>query len=428
MTHPRSVPSLVYCDESGNIHDLPDLSMAGMSHGHFVQPDLEDLIELPEGSDFFTLPGRLPVGIDPVGGDPLLLEEDPRFPGRKVYGVAAFMAPAHTSTLTAAYQSLQDAPLLPLFAYSAVGWSDGKFWVAGFRSDGDHRQDFSRFDQETIERNTARTLQQHRNNRLVQHLGVCCLTYRCPAARNYFLGRWEAPLPTSPGCNARCLGCISLQPAECCPSTQERLKFVPSVKEILEVSVDHLNKAEKPVISFGQGCEGEPLLQADLLESAIRETRRHTAKGTINCNTNGSRPEIIQRLGEAGLDSIRVSLNSAQESFYHHYYRPQDYTFTEVKNAIRSMKQCGRYVSLNYFILPGFTDSERETEAFMKLLEETNPDFIQLRNLNIDPEWYLTEIGSKAAQPALGIRNWLKKIRAGFPSLGFGYYNPCLNP
>lgn len=428
MTHPLSVPSLVYCDESGNIHDFPELCMAGMSHGRFLQPDLEDLVELPEGSDFFTLPRRLPVGTDPVSGEPLLLEEDARFPGRKIYGVAAFMAPAHTSTLTAAYQSMADAPLLPLFAYSAVGWNDGKFWVTGFRSDGDHRQDFSRFDQRTIEHRTARALKEYQNNRLVQHLGVCCLTYRCPAARNYFLGRWEAPLPTSPGCNARCLGCISLQPAECCPSTQERLQFIPRVKEILEVSVPHLNRAEKPVVSFGQGCEGEPLLQAELLEAAVRDMRRHTAKGTINCNTNGSRPDAVQRLGEAGLDSIRVSLNSARESFYNAYYRPRNYTFADVKDSIRAMKQCGRYVSLNYFILPGFTDSDQETEALMGLLEETKPDFIQLRNLNIDPEWYLEEIGSTAVEPTCGIRNWLKKIRAGFPSLSFGYYNPCLNP
>jgi hypothetical protein len=83
---------------------------------------------------------------------------------------------------------------------------------------------------------------------------------------------------------------------------------------------------------------------------------------------------------------------------------------------------------LNYFILPGFTDSEQETEAFLKLIAETGPDFIQLRNLNIDPEWYLAEIGSTATSAACGIREWLARIKAAFPSLRFGYYNPCLNP
>ena len=428
MIHPARLPSLVYCDESGNIHDFPDLEMAGMAHGHYLKPAVEDLIELPPGSDFFTLPNRLPVGIDPISGEPLLLEEDPRYPGRRIYGVAAFMAPAHTSTLTAAYQAEDKAPLLPLFAYTAVGWHDGKFWVAGFRSDDDWRQDFTRFDQQRIDQRTARNLQKYRNNRLIQHLGTCCLTYRCPAARNFFLGRWEAPLPTSPGCNARCLGCISLQPSECCPATQERLQFIPSVKEIVEVAVPHLESAERPVVSFGQGCEGEPLLQANVLVNSIKEMRRCTDRGTINCNTNASLPDEIARLREAGLDSIRVSLNSAREKYYHNYYRPQNYAFSDLKNSIKAMKRGGGFVSLNYFVLPGFTDSEKETNALIELIEETGPDFIQLRNLNIDPEWYLREIGSTTPLPGLGIREWLRRIKSAFPSLRFGYFNPCLNP
>jgi len=428
VIHPDTVPSLVYCDESGNIRDFPNLCIAGMAHGRFVKPSCEDIIELPEGSDFFTLPSRLPIGCDPDNGEPLLFEEDPRFPGKKIQAVAAFMAHAHTMTLTAAYQSQEDAPLLPLFAYTAVGWHDGRFWVAGLRSDEDNRQDFQQFDQNLIDRRTAKQLKKHKDNRLIQHLGTCCLTYRCPAARNYFLGRWEAPLPTSPNCNARCLGCISLQPSQSCPSTQERLQFSPSVKKILEVSVPHLNNADKPVVSFGQGCEGEPLLQTNLLESAIKETRKRTNRGTINCNTNASLPDAVERLASTGLDSIRVSLNSAREIYYNNYYRPHNYRFSDVIDSIKIMKKYGRFVSLNYFVLPGFTDSDEETAAFMDLIERTRPDFIQLRNLNIDPQYYLAAIKSTDDLPTYGVRHWLKMIKAKFPFLRFGYYNPCLNP
>ena len=67
--------------------------MAGMVHGRYLKPELEDLIELPPGSEVFTLPQRLPVGIDRSTGEPLLLTEDPRFPGRSIAGAAAFMAP-----------------------------------------------------------------------------------------------------------------------------------------------------------------------------------------------------------------------------------------------------------------------------------------------------------------------------------------------
>jgi hypothetical protein len=92
------------------------------------------------------------------------------------------------------------------------------------------------------------------------------------------------------------------------------------------------------------------------------------------------------------------------------------------------MKKAGGFVSLNYFILPGFSDTEQETDSFMQLIDGTRPDFIQLRNLNIDPEWYLREIGSSADSPACGVRKWLGVIRERFPYLRFGYFNPCLNP
>ena len=426
MRHPRALPTLVYADEQGSICDLPDLGMAGMAHGQVVTPELEDLIELPEGSELFLLPDRLPIGTDPDSGEPLLLEEDPSQPGKSVQAVAAFMAPAHTANLSAAYQSAENSVVLPLFAYTAVGWYQDRFWVTGFRSDADERQDFRNFNQARINRKTEKLLKHHRNNRLVQHLGNCCLTYHCPAARNFFLGRWEAPLPTSPSCNARCVGCISLQTSGCCQATQSRIAFTPSVQEVAEIALSHIKRAERPIVSFGQGCEGEPLLQAELLEQAITRIRQKSSQGTINLNSNGSLPGVVERLARAGLDSIRVSLNSAQKSFYTNYYRPSGYTFADVKQSIKVMKDNGRFVSLNYFILPGFTDSEAETAAFFELLDQTRPDYIQLRNLNMDPEWYFQSIGLEGEANFSGVRRWVARLRTEFPHLGLGYFNPYL--
>ncbi len=426
MKHPAASPALVYADEQGRIRDFPLLHMTGAANGVPVRPSLEDLIELPEGSELFTLPARLPIGAAPDTGEPLLFTEDPDRPGRSVTAVAAFMAPAYTSIYYAAYQRLETAPVLPLFAYTAVGWYAGKFWVAGFRSDPDQRQDAHHFKDNLIRRQTLRMLRQHRDNRLIQHLGTCCLTYHCPAARNYFLGRWEAPLPTSPSCNARCLGCISLQESGCCPSTQERIAFVPNRQEIVEIAVPHLTTAPRPIVSFGQGCEGEPLLQATVLEASIREIRRQTTAGTINCNSNASLPEAVARLADAGLDSLRVSLNSAQETYYHRYYRPHGYTFADVCQSIVAMKQAGKFVSLNYFILPGFTDSFAETAALIELVKRTGVDFLQLRNLNMDPEAYLEALAVPAL-PAYGMRTWVTHIRSALPDIRFGYFNPVIN-
>jgi len=428
-THPTTLPSLLFATSTGEILDYSGLTMAGSAAGRFYKPQPEDLIELPPGSELFTLPGRRPVGIEPETGEPALLAANPYTPGDPIQAVAAFMAPAHTAIYSAAYETHEpQAPMLPLFAYTAVGWADGKFWVAGFRSDADCRQDADQFNQRLLEQRTKKHLRRHNDNRLIQHLGKCCLTYGCPAARNYFLGRWEAPLPSSPACNAACAGCISLQPSGCCPSTQDRITFVPTEKEIAEVAVTHLETAPRPIVSFGQGCEGEPLLQAGVIEKSIRLIRSRTSRGTINLNTNGSLPEAVDLLAQAGLDSIRISLNSAQPEKHRLYYRPKGFSLTDVCRSIAIMKRYGHHVSLNYFILPGCTDDPAEWAALSTLITEYRPDFIQLRNLNMDPEYYLRVIEHRSDTRPLGIRNWLRHLKETFPGLGLGYYNPPLRP
>ena len=428
MIHPDALPSLVFADPQGNITDFPALTMAGMSGGRFFQPNIEDLIPLPEGSELFVLPGRLPVGCNKESGEPLLLEEDPYQPGTAVQAVAAFMSPAHTAIFNSAYQTQgSHPPRLPLFAYTAVGWYQGRFWVTAFRSDPDKRQDSCQFDQAEINRTTRKKLKENSENRLVQHLGKCCLTYGCPAARNYFLGRWEAPLPTSPSCNARCVGCISLQPAGSCSATQDRIRFVPSAREIAGVAIPHLQTAEDAIVSFGQGCEGEPLLQARIIEEAIQLIRKTTARGTINLNSNASLPQSVELLARAGLNSLRVSLNSAQEVYHSRYYRPDGFTLTDVKDSIRIMKEADRFVSLNYFIQPGVTDSSEEFDALSHLIESCRPDLIQLRNLNMDPEWYLKTLDFHPIANPMGMRTWLLTLQQRFPTLRLGYFNPVLN-
>ena len=427
MEHPSETPALLFADQDGNIREFTDLQLVGMSNGNFIRPALEDLIPLPEGSELFTLPGRLPVGWDPDSDEPVLLADNPYENGKPVQAVAAFMAPAHTAILSSSYQTQPGAPTLPLFAYTAVGWHQEKFWVTGFRSDPDKRQDADQYRQADVQRLTKKKLHLCKDNRLIQHLGKCCLTYGCPAARNYFLGRWEAPLPTSPQCNARCLGCISLQASGCCPSTQDRITFVPSVGEISQIAISHLDSAENPIVSFGQGCEGEPLLQAGVIEKAIQRIRNKTSKGTINLNSNSSLPVSVKRLAQAGLDSLRVSLNSAQQDCYTPYFRPKNYSFSDVMESIDVMKANGRFVSLNYFVLPGFTDSLQEFDALSTLVRLHSPDFIQLRNLNIDPEFYRKNLSLSNDLKTLGIRQWLDQLKKEFPTLRFGYFNPQVN-
>ncbi|MFO7604673.1 MAG: radical SAM protein [Desulfurivibrionaceae bacterium] len=425
--HPDEQPVLLYADAKGEIRDLPDLAMAGRSGRDFIAPRLTDLIPLPEGSELFVLDDRQPVGTDPVTGEFLKLEDDPVQPGRPVRAVAAFMAPAHTAILSAAFEKKSgEVEPLPLFAYTAVGWFDGRFWVSAFRSDSDPRQEPGRFQPAKIRKATNKRLRENSDNRLIQHLGKCSLTYGCPAAVNYFMDSWEAPLPTSPVCNARCLGCISLQPSGCCPATQDRIDFTPTPEEIAEVAAPHLERVERGVVSFGQGCEGEPLMQAEIIEKSIGMIRARTWRGTINLNSNSGMPEAVGRLAAAGLDSLRVSMNSARLDYHRRYYRPKGFDLDDVRESIRFMKRADKFVSLNYFVLPGFTDDPAEAAALDDLIEDCRPDFIQLRNLNMDPDWYLDEIDFVPSGPALGISTWLGNLRKKFPRLRFGYFNPPL--
>ena len=62
----------------------------------------------------------------------------------------------------------------------------------------------------------------------------------------------------------------------------------------------HLQEAENSIVSFGQGCEGDPILQADVISEAVRKMRRQTDRGTINFNSNASLPDAIDKLVAAG--------------------------------------------------------------------------------------------------------------------------------
>lgn len=420
-------PRLVYADAEGNIFDHPGMAMAGSAGGRWETVDESQCIPLPEGSELFLLPGRLPVGVA-RGGDFEVLDRDPADPDRPVSAVAAFMAPAHTATLNTAYHTTSNAPNLPLFSYAALGFHEGRFVAAGLRVDPLPRQDPDRFPSPArITSQAKRLLRENPHNRLWQHLGNCALTFSCPAAKNLMLGRWEAPLPTSPVCNAACLGCLNDQPEGRFPCSQERMKFSPSAREVAEVALYHLRKGRDPLVSFGQGCEGEPLLQDDLLAESINLIRQKRTKGTINLNTNGSKPATVARLMREGLSSIRVSVNSLIPERHQTYYQPRGWSLEDAIVSIEEVKKAGGHASINLLTMPGVTDRLEEAEALYALIQRTNLDLIQWRNMNIDPEVYLAELGLDPPEERMGIEQLISELKRRFPRLKHGYFNPKLS-
>ncbi|MGE7775350.1 radical SAM protein [Chitinophaga sp. NPDC101104] len=411
-------PYIMYSDGKGNIFEDTSLYVVGRAGWDAFPIPEDEWIELPEGGNLYELPGRRGIGIDVQTGEMRLCE--------KGWAVAAFIPPAHTGLYLAAYETLPDAPTLPLFCYTAAGWHDNKFFVPAVRIEQDIRQECAGFDDKSVKSGVTDMLAAYPHNRLVQHLANnCALTYHCPAARNYFMGRWECPIPSSPACNANCIGCISFQPEEeTIVSTQDRLTFKPSAQEIVEFTVPHLESAPYPIVSFGQGCEGEPLLMWETIRESILEIRKHTEKGSININTNGSKPNAVRELCKAGLNSIRVSLNSVREEIYTPYYRPNNYQFSDIIESIKVVREHGGWASINYFVFPGMTDTVEEYEALRTVIRETGLNMIQWRNFNIDPDWYLGKIGVVETGELLGVKQLMELIREEFPDVKFGYYNP----
>ncbi|WP_461208287.1 radical SAM protein [Desulfocurvus sp. DL9XJH121] len=413
-------PQLLFADESGRIYDHPGLLMLCRRGDELALPRPQDLTPLPPGSDVFLLPGRHAVGLDPETGEAVALEEN---------AVSAFVCPAYTISGITAYDTAEDAPTLPLVAYAAVGYAQGRFWVCAKKVDEDPRQVFEGIPQERIDKGAHALLAKYPNNRLVAHLAGCALTYCCPAAKNLALGRYEAPLPTSRSCNARCVGCISYQDEDSgFPSPQNRIDFRPTPEEIVEVMAEHARREKKrPVYSFGQGCEGEPLTEAATITKAVEAFRKAGGAGTVNINTNASLPETMAPLARAGLSSIRVSLNSATPDLYAAYYRPRGYAgLPAVRETIAQAKENGLFVSLNYLFFPGVSDTEREWDALAGLVQDLKVDFIQLRNLNLDPEIYLGLAAPHASGPSMGLANFRKRLKKACPWIEFGYFNPYL--
>jgi MoaA/NifB/PqqE/SkfB family radical SAM enzyme len=162
----------------------------------------------------------------------------------------------------------------------------------------------------------------------------------------------------------------------------------------------------------------------ETLAPAIREIRKHTDRGSININTNGSMPKAVKSLCEAGLNSIRVSTNSARSEIYMPYYRPNNYVFEDLIESLKVARNFGAWTSINYFVFPGITDSEAEYEALRNLIAETDLCMIQWRNFNIDPDWYMGKIGIYETGEPIGMLEMMELIREEFPKLQFGYFNP----
>lgn len=386
--------ALAYCDARGRIYE--DAEIAPLADGGIVrEPQPAELIPAPAGTVEMLLPGRHPLTT--IG------------PAREGFVLAAVLPAGYTRLLVPAFAKDRGAPDLPLFGYTFACFVDGRLHVAAAKTDESDDWRPRAFAESELEALISRRLASDSENRVLRQVALCSLEYGCFTAQNVFLRRGEAALPVSPKCNARCLGCISqLEPPATVPSPQVRIGYEATAEELADVAVEHLEHVEEGIVSFGQGCEGEPLLRSTTIAEAIGSIRARRRNGTINLNTNGSMPSALERCIDAGLDAVRVSLNSFRPRVYAAYYRPIGYELDDVLDSIRLAVRRGLRTSLNLLTHPGVTDDDAEVTAAEAFLRDVPVAMVQTRTLNIDPEWYFAAAG-RPRRPA-GMQTALQSI------------------
>lgn len=392
---------LAYTDAQGRIYY--DETRSPLADGGVERAPLrEELIPAPPGTVTTMLPGRAPLL---AGG---------RVATRRT-ALAALLPAGYTRLLLPAYRHRDGAPPLPLFGYTFACVVDDELYVAAMRTDESEDWTPRYFGEGELEALLAQRQSDDPGNRTLAQLAICSRDYGCFTAQNVFLERGEAALPVSPKCNAACVGCISeLAPDAGMPSPQTRVGFEADPDDVARIAIRHLERVPGGIVSFGQGCEGEPLLRVTTIERAIAAIRAARSNGTINLNTNGSLPKSLGRLIDAGLQAVRVSLNSFRPEVYAAYYRPTGYDLDDVLESIALAVSRGLRVSVNYLTHPGVTDDRAEVEALERFLGAHPVALVQTRTLNIDPERYFAQVG-RPDEP-LGMREALHRIeRLGIP-------------
>ncbi|NLI14005.1 MAG: radical SAM protein [Peptococcaceae bacterium] len=410
---------LVFAGDDGQLYDHHSLRATGRTGDRFIELNEDDLEKLPAGASLVMVPGGRPVGVSRAGRFSLL-ERNPWRKGR-AWAVGALLPQGYTRTLLPSYQRAQAERPAPLLGYAAVACRDGEMFVAACKTDNPERWAPAHYDSSGLPALVKEKVKQYPANRILRQLAHCALEYHCFTAQNIFYGRWEGGIPVSPACNAGCLGCISEQPAECCPSPQARIEYQPEPGEIAEIAVPHLRSGDGPIVSFGQGCEGEPALAAKTIVKAIEMIRGNTGGGTINMNSNAGFTAGVADICRAGLDALRVTLIGAGEETYRTYHRPQGFELADVRNSIKIAVSGGVYTSLNLLVCPGLTDREEETRALLELVRDTGVNMIQLRNLNIDPDFLFQHLPPQSGE-VLGIPALIEMLRE-VPGLTVGSFS-----
>jgi molybdenum cofactor biosynthesis enzyme MoaA len=150
------------------------------------------------------------------------------------------------------------------------------------------------------------------------------------------------------------------------------------------------------------------------------ELRRRFPGSTIHINTNGSRPAALRRLVAAGVNSCRISVFSFRQDLFAAYYRPRGYSIEEVLQCARVARQGGAQLTVNLLTFPGVSDSPGEVALTLRVLRELKVEQLQLRSLNVDPQWLLSRLPD--LDPGTGVDLMVRRLRRQLPGLQLGNF------
>jgi len=405
-----AVNRLLYATSEGRLRVHRSLQATARSGWEVGVADR--LIPMPAGATLVHLPGRTPQGRTASGE--IVPVDDPG-----ALAVAAVLPPGYLRTWLPSYAEHGRRSVLPLYGYAAVASVDGEPQVAAMRTDRWSAWDPQADDRQHIDRAIRAARQALPGSRLLGHLETCATDYRCLTAQNVFRRRGEGAIPVSPACNAACLGCISEQWGDV-DSPQTRLTFAPTATEVAELAAWHLSAGPANFVSFGQGCEGEALTRGAALVDATRRIRTAWPDATIHINTNGSRPDVLRRLVDAGLNSVRISIFSLDDERFRAYYRPVGYGLEQVGQCAELVADAGGQVTINLLTFPGISDAAPEIDALAAFVRQHRVHQVQLRSLNVDPHWLLERIPRPTR--GIGMRQFVKALTSRCADLQLGNF------
>jgi pyruvate-formate lyase-activating enzyme len=423
MTPLMATYKLLLADAKGRVLEHPSLLATLRSDANLVEAAGRP-VALPDGARLVHLPGRLPVGVDPETGEYVLVETfEAAGKTFRPSAVGAVLPPGYTRTFLPG-EVKADGPVLPQWAYTGAAWSARGPVVWAIRTDQRGHWNPNRYSTPKLKGLVKQHLARFPNNRVLEQLKTCALVYRCFTSQNIFYCRDEGALPVSTMCNARCVGCISEQEESGPPASHARIDHGPSAHDLADVASAHLTKATgRTMVSFGQGCEGEPLTRWKTIAESIALTRARTGRGSINLNTNASLTKGLGGVIDSGLDAVRVSLNCASKDLYEAYYQPKRYGFEDVEASIALARERGIYLALNLLVFPGVTDRRGEVDALKRLVKKHKIDQLQTRPLAIDPAQYVELARDRGAGgEAIGIGPMLAELTRAAPWLSIGNF------